>query len=197
MAKAREDSPQACESDAAPSAAGEKAPIQGFDDTGTDADTAGQWVKTSDRKLRVGIVGFGLCEFGAHFAFQDHPNVELVAVSDIIPERCAGLAKACRCEKTYPSLEEMVKDDNIEAIYVASDAPNHARHCIEVMTHGKHVATAVPAVFGSVEDAQRVLETVKKTGLTYTMFETTVFHNDTYAMRTIYDAGGLGELVLR
>ncbi|MBN1395145.1 MAG: hypothetical protein JW959_08990, partial [Pirellulales bacterium] len=67
----------------------------------------GVWRPVSDRKIRVGIVGFGVCQFGAAFGFQNHPNVEVAAVSDLIPERCAGLAKACRCEKTYPSLEEM------------------------------------------------------------------------------------------
>ena len=175
--------------------AGETKPIQGFDETKTNTNTSKKWVQTSERKLRVGIVGYGFCKFGAAFSFQDHPNVEVVAVSDLIPERRAGLAKACRCEKTYPSLAEMVKDDKIEAIFVATDAPSHPRHCIEVMTHGKHVATAVPAVFGSTADADRVFETVKTTGLTYTMFETTVFRNDAYAMRTIYDAGGLGKLV--
>ena len=87
-------------------------------------------------------------QFGAAFSLQDHPNVEVVAVSDLFPDRCQGLAKACRCEKTYPSLEEMVKDDSIEAIFVATDAPSHCRHCIDVLKHGKHVATAVPAVWG-------------------------------------------------
>ena len=62
----------------------------------------------------------------------------------------AALAAACRCNKTYPSLEEMVKDDSIEAIFCATDAPSHARHCIEVLKHGKHAATAVPAVLGSI-----------------------------------------------
>lgn len=37
------------------------------------------------------------------------PNVEVVAVSHLFPDRCAGLAEACRCEKAYPSLEELVK----------------------------------------------------------------------------------------
>ena len=49
------------------------------------------------------------------FGFQDHPNVTVAAVSDLFPDRCAALAKECRCEKTYPSLEELVKDDTIEA----------------------------------------------------------------------------------
>ena len=117
----------------------------------------GIWKPVSDRKIRVGIVGYGVCQFGAAFGFQDHPNVKVAAVSDLIPDRCAALAKACRCEKTYPSLEEMVKDDTLEAVFVATDAPSHARHCIEVLKHGKHVASAVPAVFGSLEDAAQAV----------------------------------------
>lgn len=169
--------------------------IAGFEDTDTTTQAGAQWRPLSDRKIRMGIVGYGVCRFGAAFGLQDHPNVEVVAVSDLIPERCDGLAKACRCEKTYPSLEEMVKDDSIEAVFVATDAPSHMRHCVEVLQHGKHVATAVPAVFGSLEDAEELYGVVKASGLNYMMFETSCFHNDCYAMRTIYDAGQFGTMV--
>jgi len=153
------------------------------------------WEPVSERKVRVGIVGYGVCQFGAQFGFQDHPNVEIVAVSDLIPDRRNGLMKACRCEKSYDSLEEMVKDPKIEAIFVATDAPSHPRHCMEVLNHGKHVMTAVPAVLGSLEQAQQLVETVQKTGLKYMMAETSCFHEDCYAMRQIYHAGGFGRLL--
>ncbi len=153
------------------------------------------WQPVSDRKIRVGIVGYGVCQFGAAFGFQDHPNVTVVAVSDLFPDRCAALAKACRCEKTYPSLEELVKDDAIEAVFVATDAPSHARHCIEVLKHGKHVACAVPAVFGSIEQAHELYEAVKSSGRKYMMFETSAYHDDCHAMRQVYRAGGFGKLV--
>jgi predicted dehydrogenase len=153
------------------------------------------WKPVSDRKVRVGIVGYGVCRFGAAFGFQDHPNVDIVAVSDLIPERCRGLMKACRCNKSYESLEVLVKDSKIEAVFVATDAPSHARHCMEVLKHDKHVMTAVPAVFGSIEDAEQLLETVRKTGLKYMMAETSSFRPDCYAMRQIYKAGGFGRLI--
>jgi predicted dehydrogenase len=130
------------------------------------------------------------------FDLQHHPNVELVAVSDLIPERCAEMAQQARCEKTYPSLEEMVKDDTIEAIFCATDAPSHARHAILCMEHGKHVATAVPAFYGDIEDAERLLECCKKhRGLVYAMFETSVFHEDLYAMEKLYAANVFGHIV--
>ena len=169
--------------------------IQGFEKAATDPNASRAWKPISDRKIRVGIVGYGVCKFGADFGFQDHPNVEVVAVSDLMPDRCAGLAKACRCQKTYPSLEELVKDDRIEAVFVATDAPSHARHCIEILKHGKHAASAVPAVFGSLEEADRLFQAVKKSGLKYMMFETSYFHEDLYAMRQIYKTGGFGKLV--
>jgi predicted dehydrogenase len=153
------------------------------------------WKPVSDRKIRVGIVGNGVCQFGPSFGFQDHPNVTVAAVSDLFPDRCAEMMKVCRCEKSYPSLEELVKDDSLEAVFVATDAPSHARHCIEVLKHGKHAATAVPAVWGSLDDGFKLYETVKSTGKKYMMFETSAFHEDCYAEREIYRAGGFGKLI--
>lgn len=154
-----------------------------------------KWEPVSDRKVRMGIVGYGVCQFGAAFGFQDHPNVEVVAVSDLIADRREGLMKACRCDKSYESLEVLVKDKSIEAVFVATDAPSHVRHCIEVMKHGKHVMTAVPATFGSLEDAEKLVETVRQTGLKYQMAETSCFRDDCYAMRRIYHAGGFGRII--
>jgi predicted dehydrogenase len=176
-------------------AGAQQKPIQGFEKTPADPNASKDWKPVSDRKVRVGLVGYGVCQFAAAFGFQDHPNVEVVAVSDLLPERCAALSKVTRCATTYPSLEELVKNDRIEAVFVATDAPSHARHCIEVLNHGKHVASAVPAVFGTVEDAHKLFNAVKSSGLKYMMFETSYFHEDLYAMRQIYKAGGLGKLL--
>jgi len=170
--------------------------IPGFDQTHTDYDKTKAWEPFSDRRIRVGLVGYGFCKFSAEFEFQNHPNVEVVAVSDLFPDRCAALAERVKCAKTYPSLEEMVKDDRIEAIFVATDAPSHAKHCIEVLNHGKHVCTAVPVFYGNIEDAERLLECVKKnSGLVYAMFETSVFHDDLYAMEKLYSADVFGHIV--
>jgi predicted dehydrogenase len=179
----------------ASSALAAEKPIQGFEDTKTAVQEDAVWQPVSDRKIRVGIVGYGVCRFGAAFGYQDHPNVEVVAVSDLFPDRCAALAKACRCEKTYPSLEELVKDDSIEAVYVATDAPSHFKHCMEVLKHGKHVVCAVPSVFGSLEDADALYEMVKTSGLTYQLNETSAFRGDCYAMRRAFEEGHFGRML--
>ncbi len=180
---------------ARPTAPAAEKVIQGFETAPvTDSASAG-WKPVSDRKIRMGIVGYGVCKFGAAFSFQDHPNAEIVAVSDLLPDRCAELAQVCRCQKTYPSFDELLKDDRIEAVFIATDAPSHARQCIEALKRGKHVATAVPAVFGSIEDAHELYEAVKANKRNYMMFETSTFHRDLFEMREIFARGGFGKLV--
>ena len=170
-------------------------PIPGFENAVTDREAAKSWKTVSDRKIRVGIAGYGYCKFGAAFGFQNHPNVTVAAVTDLIPGRCAELAQACRCAKTYPSCEEMLKDDSLEAVFLATDAPSHARLAIAALQAAKHVASAVPAVFGSLDEADQLLRAVKTAGRQYMMFETSVFHEDLYAMSQMYRAGRLGKVV--
>ena len=172
--------------------------IAGFDETDAGKVSKKAWQPVSDRKIKVGIVGYGVCKFGAHFGYQSHPNVEVVAASDLFPDRCAELAKIVGAKKTYASCEEMYeKDKEIEAVYIATDAPSHARLCIAGLKRGLHVASAVPAVFGDdqLELADELLDTVRKTGLVYSLNETSAFRSDCYAMRRIYQAGGFGKLM--
>jgi hypothetical protein len=64
--------------------------IPGFEKTKIDANASRGWQPFSDRKIRVGIAGHGLCQFGSIFGFQDHPNVEVVAVTDLIRAGAPG-----------------------------------------------------------------------------------------------------------
>lgn len=171
--------------------------IPGFEKGQRVTTAADDWKSVSDRRVKVGIAGYGLCKFGATFFYQNHPNVEVVAATDLDPGRCAVLAKAVGAKKTYPSCEEMIKDKSIEAIYIATDAPSHARLAIMALNHGKHVVSAVPAVFGFEAEgqAEELFNAVKKSGMKYMMNETSAFHADLYAKRMQCQAGALGKVI--
>jgi predicted dehydrogenase len=172
--------------------------IPGFENTKKGVSYSGtDWKPVSDRKIKVGIAGYGLCQFGATWFYQNHPNVDVVAATDLDPARCAELATAVGAKKTYPSCEEMIKDKEIEAIYIATDAPSHAKLAIMALNHGKHVASAVPAVFGfkALEEAQELFEAVKRSGKVYMMNETSAFHADCYGYRVRSNAGVLGKIM--
>jgi ABC-type dipeptide/oligopeptide/nickel transport system ATPase subunit len=146
----------------------EKKVIQGFDETFAGELSQAMWKPFSDKVVRVGIAGEGVASFGSSFAYQSHPNVEVVSVTDLNPERCKLLQERTRAKKTYPSCEQLIKNaaaDKIEALYIATDAPSHARLAIMALEHGLHVASACPAFFGKdqLDLVPKIIEAAKKT----------------------------------
>ena len=143
------------------------------------------------KKLRVGIVGG---RFGCSFQFHEHPDCIVEAVSDLRPERRDRLMKTYHCTTSYPSLEELVKDKKIDAVAVYTEGPNHVKHVLECLNHGKHVLCAVPAFWGTVEEGYVLHEAVKKSGLIYMMAETSFYQQFTISARKFFREGKFGEL---
>jgi len=142
------------------------------------------------KKVRIGIVGGG---FGTSFQFHEHPDCIVAAVADKIPERRKSLMETYQCTKSYDSLEELIKDREVDAVAVFSGAPDHVRHSVACLKAGKHVLCAVPACM-TVEEAEELLDTVKSTGLTYMMAETSYYHQSVISARKWFAEGEFGEI---
>jgi len=149
---------------------------------------AGQQV--SIRKIRLGIIGGG---FGAGFYFHEHPDCIVEAVSDLRQDRRDILMKAYRCSKSYESLEKLILDPKIEAVFIATPAPDHVRHVTAALNAGKHVLCAVPAAM-TIEECYKLKDTVKSTGLTYMMAETSYYRQNTISVRKFYKEGLFGNI---
>ena len=156
------------------------------------AAKAGWAVDTAPKKIRMGVVGGG---FGCSFQWHEHPDCVVQAVSDLRPERRERLMKTYHCSKAYDSLEELVKDKEIDAVAIFTDGPLHVQHVVEAMKHGKHAISAVPASMGGgIERADLLLDTVKKYGLTYMMAETSYYQQKTISARKFHQEGKFGEI---
>lgn len=144
----------------------------------------------NDRKIRIGIVGGG---FGAGFHFHEHPNCIVEAVSDLRADRRDILMKVYKCSKSYESLEKLLKDPKVEAVFIATPAPDHARHVIASLKAGKHVLCAVPAAM-TLKECADIRDTVKRTGLTYMMAETTMYRQGMISAKKFYKEGKFGKI---
>ncbi len=142
------------------------------------------------RKIRMGIVGGG---FGCAFPFQAHPGCKVVAVAEMRPERRAALRDHYHCDIAYETLDQLLADTNVEAVGLFTPAPLHAQHSIAALKAGKHILCAVPAAF-TLEECAELLETVRTTGLTYMMAETSYYRRETILARQWYQEGRFGEL---
>ncbi len=148
-------------------------------------------VNTTPQKVRIGVVGGG---FGCSFQWHEHPDCIVAAVSDLRDDRRTRLMKTYNCSKSYPSLEKLVLDKTIDAVAIFTEAPNHVKHTIVAMKHGKHVISAVPACFATLEEADLLADTVKKHRLTYMMAETSYYQQHTISARKFYNKGSFGEI---
>ena len=144
----------------------------------------------ADRKIRIGVVGGG---FGSSFYWHEHPDCVVQAVSDLRPERRELLMKTYRCGKSYESLEKLILDREIDAVAVFTGAPDHVRHCTSALRAGKHVLSAVPAGM-SIAELEELVDTVKTTGLTYMMAETSYYHQAVISARKFQEKGDFGEI---
>lgn len=146
---------------------------------------------TAPRKVRMAVVGG---RFGATFQWHEHPDCVVEAVSDLREDRRKRLAAIYKSKKVYNSLEELVLDKDIDAVGIYTEGPNHVRHVELAMKHGKHVISAVPACWGSLDEAHRLVDVVERTGLTYMMAETSYYQQATITARKFYQEGRFGHL---
>ena len=147
-------------------------------------------VAAPERKLRVGVVGG---RFGASFQFHEHPNAVVEAVADLRADRRTALAKTYGCAKTLASLDELLQDRRVEAVGLFTPAPDHVRHAVAVMKAGKHVLSAVPAAM-TLEECALLVDTVKRTGLTYMMAETSYYQQLSISARRFQQEGKFGKI---
>ena len=74
--------------------------------------------------------------FGASFFFHEHPNCVVEAVSDLRKDRREKLMEVYNCTKSYESLEQLIKDPKVEAVFVATPVPDHAEHVLACLNAG-------------------------------------------------------------
>ena len=117
----------------------------------------------------------------------------MVAVCQRNEEKLNGIADAFDIAKRYTSYEELLKDDEIDAVHINTPIPNHGQQSIQALKAGKHVACTVPMAT-TVDECRQIVELTEKTGLTYMMMETVVYAREFLYMKELYDNGELGKV---
>jgi predicted dehydrogenase len=87
----------------------------------------------------------------------------------------------------------MLKDPKVEAVFLATPAPDHVRHTLLCLAAGKHVLSAVPAAM-TLEECAQLAGAVRKSGLTYMMGETSCWQQLTISARKFHAEGRFGHL---
>ncbi len=87
--------------------------------------------------------------------------VDLVAVCGRTPERVRATAEQYGFERWYTDYEEMLAEDNIEAVVNLTPIQLHAETNVAVLEAGKHLYTEKP-VAASVAEARRIQQVARQ-----------------------------------
>ena len=122
-------------------------------------------------KVRYGLIGFGgiaenrvakegfACDKSR---FAPLKKAQLVGATDLNPARQKA-AEALGL-KWYASLEEMLADKNIDAVYVATNNASHVPLAMKALEAGKHVICEKPMATNSA-DALKLMKLAEKKNL--------------------------------
>ncbi|HEX6972507.1 MAG TPA: Gfo/Idh/MocA family oxidoreductase [Limnochordia bacterium] len=120
------------------------------------------------RPVRLGVVGLGsVAQRGLlpHLTEPDlKPLVELVAVCDAVADRARATAAKYGVPRWYSEYAEMLADDALEAVVIATPIPLHFEQAMAAVRAGKHVHLN-KAMTTTKEEADRLLAAAKDAGV--------------------------------
>jgi predicted dehydrogenase len=122
------------------------------------------WLMAEDKPIRLALIGAGIMGREDIKTALMHPNVELVAVSDLYDGRLEK-AKADWGENIQVSRDykDILKNKNVDAVVIATPDHWHKQISIDALNAGKHVYCEKPMVH-SVAEGQAVVDAWKKSG---------------------------------
>ena len=125
---------------------------------------------------KVGVIGLGMMG-GTHLdVYAGRDDAEVVAVSDLIPDRLSGKEKAAGNVEgqaqggfdlsasglaKYPEGKDLIADPNVELVDICLPTPLHMEYAIAALQAGKHLLVEKP-VARTYADARKLLAAADK-----------------------------------
>jgi predicted dehydrogenase len=142
--------------------------------------------------IRIGVVGLGY--WGPNLArnFDRLPEVELAWLCDESEERLALQARAFAQVRTTAALDELLADDSLDAVALATPVSTHAPLALRVLAAGKHCFVEKPLA-QSADDAELVAAAAREAGRILMVGHLLEYHPGVEMLKALIDSGELGD----
>jgi len=145
------------------------------------------------KKLRLGIIGAG---WPGQMHAQAARRVELAsldAVAELDPERRQAFEKEYLPEKSYSGYEELLRDDEIDAVIICLPNFLHFPASLAALEAGKHILCEKPPTLNAAE--MKVLrEAASQRGLLYYFSRQFRFTPEMRLAKSLAEEGRLGRI---
>jgi predicted dehydrogenase len=142
----------------------------------------------------VGVVGLGY--WGPNLArnFDRLPGVELRWLCDASDEARERWSGAFASARVTASLDDLLADETLDAVVVATPVPTHAELATRVLAAGKHCFVEKP-LGRSEEEAAAVVEAAREAGRILMVGHLLEYHPGVERLAELVESGDLGDLL--
>ncbi|WP_298477271.1 Gfo/Idh/MocA family oxidoreductase [uncultured Maribacter sp.] len=114
------------------------------------------------KNIRWGIIGCGaVTEVKSGPAYKNTPNFELFAVMRRDTEKAADYAKRHNVSKYYTNADELILDNEVDAVYIATPPDTHKYYALKVADAGKPCCIEKPMA-PSYKDSMAIYNAFKE-----------------------------------
>ncbi len=117
-------------------------------------------------RVRVGLIGLGEVAQVIHLPVLRNleDRYEIAAICDVSPALLAHVGDAYGIEQRYDSAEDLVAQDDLDAVLVLNSDEYHAEHAILALKHGKHVLIEKPMCL-NLREAEEIIAARDEAGV--------------------------------
>lgn len=144
--------------------------------------------------VRWGVLGPGGIAHTFARAVLGHTRSTVAAVGSRSLSRAEQFAAAYDVPAAYGSYEELVADETVDAVYVASPHSEHRDHALLAIAAGKHVLVE-KAFTRNEAEAREVLDAARSAGVFCMEAMWTRFLPHVVALRSVLERGEIGDVV--
>ena len=143
--------------------------------------------------IRIGVVGLGY--WGPNLARNFNELAELAYVCDSNEEYLAAAAARYPAATATPRFDDLLADDTLDAVVIATPVPTHADLARRALEAGKHVFVEKPVAL-TAADAEAVAALAEERGLVLMPGHLLLYHPGVRALKELVDSGDLGRLLV-
>jgi predicted dehydrogenase len=136
----------------------------------------------------------GLGPWGSNLARNFNELARLAWVCDASEERLATAAARYPGARATADFDELLGDDAVEAVVVATPVPTHADLARRALAAGKHVFVEKPMALAA-EEAEALVALAEERGVTLMPGHLLLYHPGVLKLKEIVDSGELGEVL--
>ena len=147
-------------------------------------------------KLRWGLIGCGdIAQKRVAPALRDLPNCDLIAVNRAQYDKAELFAKKFGAGKWYEDWRDVISDEEIDAVYVATPVYLHAEQTIAAAEAGKHVLCEKPMAMNP-DECDRMIAACRANSVKLGVAYYRRFYPVVNRIKEIIESGEIGQPVM-